>query len=318
MKKLKKRRKDKIFHDLVVLLLFPCICLGIGFYCGNTIGVVGNRKLIYILGAIFVVACFIQLFYDYHLTRIHVNDERKNHILKKWYWGILGLIFACFYNYYYPIYIKSYKENIFGIDQNQYIFIVNISLFLVLGIFINQILFRNYSIKNIGKDGIELECNEDINTLALETNTEMIRRMGEQLAALDEVVDALCELGYVDAKLEYSLYNDLLERVLQPITYDLEEVFIEVLSKDEYESFLRTEMKLPQYVIKKNNYLFAECGIIGIDDYIHIKFKLAEFHEFVERESYIVVKLDTLYDISVGELLYGYLKSFEALYSKYL
>ena len=57
----------------------------------------------------------------------------------------------------YDTYLKTYEKNIFGIDQRQYIVLINYLMFLLVALMIVGAMEGKFRVKNIGKDGIELE-----------------------------------------------------------------------------------------------------------------------------------------------------------------
>lgn len=189
-------------------------------------------------------------------------------------------------------------------------------MFLIIGSILHAIVFQQYNIKSISKDGIELEKSVEITVL--ENSNTIISKISEQLGALDEIVYALYEIGYVKKDLKLCEYTNLLERILVPIAHGYEGVYIQVFDYTKYLKFMKQEKGYSTGLIKKVFYGYTECGIIPVEDGIHIKYKLAGIQEFNEKEVYITIELGTLFDIKIGELIYGYIKCFEALYSKYI
>lgn len=299
------------------IILAAILSFLLGSYLGgNYINGNQNSSFLVLFSAILVVGLLIMLYYNYQMSRIMINSIERKRKLTYWYWGVMLFLFAIYFSKEYPNLLQTYEKNSYGINQTQYIFLVNIGLFFLIGLLIYVVVFQQYSIKHISKDGIELE--KAVEVKMLEKNTDIISRISRQLGALDEVINALDGMGYVDENLEYDTYVDLLERILYPISENQEEVVIQVCSLSDYESYMYKEKGYSKGMVKKAFYNLKDCGIIKVEDSIHIKYKLGGFQKFEEREAYIIVQLGTLYDIKIGELIYGYIKCFEALYSKYM
>lgn len=314
---MKKEHRRRFLDSTCQTVLIALMCFVVGIYWGgNHIDFKQNGQFILYLIAVIVMGMLVLLYYNYQMARIKINPSVRRKQLTYWYWGMVGVLFLMYMYRHYSIFLASYEKNPFGINQEQYVILVNLVIVVVIGSVFYLILFQRYSIKNIGKDGIELE--REIEVQVLQTNTDIISKIGQQLGALDEVVHQLDLMGYVDPYLDYESYINLMERILYPITEKLDEVYISVFSKKQYEDYMYKDKGYTTAMVKKASYNLKDCGIIKVEDSIHIKYKLANFQNYKEQEVYIIIQLGSLYDIKVGELIYGYIKCFEALYSKYL
>ena len=255
-----------------------------------------------LMACVILIGILITISFEIDMSRFMIKADKKRRSIIYVYWAFAFIIFTLYYALNYEKFKVTYKTNIFGIDQMQYIYLVNFAIFLVLGILIYQIIIQQYSIKNIGKGGVELErivTNDGL--AALETNTDMVSSICKQLGALDEIVQYLYYQGYVDDLLPYTDYVDILGRILLPLSENHDDVIIQALTESRYLAYLNHENSLSVGRIKK------------------ITYELDAFHEYKNHPYvYIVVKLGPLYDIKIGELIYAYVKSFEALYSKYV
>lgn len=95
-------------------------------------------------------------------------------------------------------------------------------------------------------------------------------------------------------------------------------MYIQVIDCEGYKRFMVKEKGYSAGLIKKALHNLADSGIISVEYGIHIKYKLAGIQHYEEKEVYIIIHLGTLFDIKIGELIYGYIKCFEALYSAYI
>ncbi|WP_167956305.1 hypothetical protein [Anaerosporobacter faecicola] len=311
----------KFLHSIWGKIFFLLIGLVIGVILGAYhIEVAYFPSVLAMMACVLVLGIFMAINFEIDLSRFMIKADKKRQYTQYVYWAIVFLLFALYYNYNYEKFLKTYQRNIFGIDQRQYIFLVNFLIFLIMSIIIYQIIIQQYRIKNIGKGGVELErivSNDGL--AALETNTDMVSSICKQLGALDEIVQYLYHQGYVDDRLPYKEYVGILDRILLPLSEKHDDVVIQAFTKKEYKEYLDHEVTLTTGRVKKIAYELDKYGILKVEDTIHIQYRLAAFHEYTKDPYvYIVVKLGPLYDIKIGELIYAYVKSFEALYSKYV
>ncbi len=315
------RRIIKFLHSIWGKLLFLLVGLIIGGIIGACfIDITSFPSVLCLMACVILIGILITISFEIDMSRFMIKADKKRRSIIYVYWAFAFIIFTLYYALNYEKFKVTYKTNIFGIDQMQYIYLVNFAIFLVLGILIYQIIIQQYSIKNIGKGGVELErivTNDGL--AALETNTDMVSSICKQLGALDEIVQYLYYQGYVDDLLPYTDYVDILGRILLPLSENHDDVIIQALTESRYLTYLNHENSLSVGRIKKITYELDKYGILKVEDTIHIKYKLAAFHEYKNHPYvFIVVKLGPLYDIKIGELIYAYVKSFEALYSKYV
>lgn len=315
------RRISKFLHSVWGKLLFLLLGLIIGGIIGaSIIDMKSFPSVLCMMASILVLGIVVAISFEMDMSRFMIKANKKRRCMIYIYWAFAFILFALYYTLNCKKFVVTYKTNFLGIDQMQYIFLVNFIIFLVLGILIYQIIIQQYSIKNIGKGGVELErivTNDGL--AALETNTDMVSSICKQLGALDEIVQYLYYQGYVDELLPYADYVDILGRILLPLSENHDDVIIQALTETEYAQYLNNDDFLSVGRIHKIVYELDKYGILKVEDTIHIKYKLAPFHEYTKYpNAYIIVKLGPLYDIKIGELIYAYVKSFEALYSKYV
>ncbi len=315
------RRISKFIHSIWGNLLFLLLGLIIGSIIGaSIIDIKSFPSVLCLMACLLVLGIVVAISFVIDMSRFMIKPNKKRRYIIYIYWAFAFILFVLYYSLNCNNFELTYKTNILGIDQGQYIFLVNFIIFIVLGILIYQIIIQQYSIKNIGKGGVELErivTNDGL--AALETNTDMVSSICKQLGALDEIVQYLYYQGYVDELLPYADYVDILGRILLPLSENHDDVIIQALTETDYTQYLNNEDSLSMGRIHKIVYELDKYGILKVEDTIHIKYKLAPFHEYTKNPNvYIIVRLGPLYDIKIGELIYAYVKSFEALYSKYV
>lgn len=219
----------------------------------------------------------------------------------------------------YERYLATYEKNIFGINQSQYIIILNFLLFFLIGMIIYQFLAGGVRIKNIGKEGIELEQVIEENSIsAMQTSTELTSNIYFELGELDKVVDYLYSNQVIGPEITEEKYLNVLQTLLSSLVNDKDHVEIKVFNVNNYVNYLKDIVGLANREIKILNHNYKEYGIIRVENGIHIKYEFAPFHNFTSNSCYIVMEFSEIYDIETGKLIYAYIKVFEALYSKYL
>jgi membrane protease YdiL (CAAX protease family) len=113
----------------------------------------GNVLLFFSL--IVLISSVIHIFYKRQCKLSGTIYELDNKSFKTFFYSFSFVCFAIYYNMNKTFFSNTYSQNKFGIDQSQYILIINfIGYFLILTL-IYTVLFKNYSLKKLGKDGIE-------------------------------------------------------------------------------------------------------------------------------------------------------------------
>ena len=184
---------------------------------------------------------------------------------------------------------------------------------------IYQFLAGGVRIKNIGKEGIELEQVIEENSIsAMQTSTELTSNIYFELGELDKVVDYLYSNQVIGPEITEEKYLNVLQTLLSSLVNDKDHVEIKVFNVNNYVNYLKDIVGLANREIKILNHNYKEYGIIRVENGIHIKYEFAPFHNFTSNSCYIVMEFSEIYDIETGKLIYAYIKVFEALYSKYL
>ncbi|BBF43932.1 hypothetical protein lbkm_2620 [Lachnospiraceae bacterium KM106-2] len=302
------------------IILSSSLCLCIGIYLGRVIKR-DNSIITDITVGVLIITLYIILFiyYKYEYNRIGIEEKEKNKYLKFIFWGMVFTLFCIFMVQTYEKFLESYKHNIFGIDQTQYIIILNFIIFMVLGAVVYQICTSKYNIKNISKDGIELERVIENNNLEfMKTNTQLTENIYNELGELDKVVDFLISRGKLKKGMSEEEYLKIVDLLCSSLLRCNSKINTQIYSEIDYKSYLEIDEALGQRELKLLHARYEKYGIIKLENDLHIKYKYAAFHKFDSSACYIVMKFDEIFDIQIGRLLYAYIQVFEAIYSKYL
>ena len=152
------RRIIKFLHSIWGKLLFLLLGLIIGGIIGAClVDIKRFPSVLCMMACVFLIGILITISFEIDMSRFMIKADKKRRSIIYVYWAFAFIIFSLYYTMNYEKFKLTYKTNIFGLDQMQYIYLVNFTIFLVLGILIYQIIIQQYSIKNIGKGGVELE-----------------------------------------------------------------------------------------------------------------------------------------------------------------
>lgn len=251
-----------------------------------------------------------------------MEKKQTTRFLKQFYWVMSHVIFVFYMANTYDTYLKTYEKNIFGIDQRQYIVLINYLMFLLVALMIVGAMEGKFRVKNIGKDGIELErVIEETSIEAFKNNSEIVSKIYEELAELDKIVDFLFSVNQLSGEIEETEYLSQVEFLCKSLVSRSNSATIEVYNGSDYDEYLKTNLGLQKSEQKLLHYKFHKYNVIKVENGIHIKYEYAPFHNFLTETNkcyYIVLTLDDIIDINVGQLIYSYLKVFESLESKYI
>ncbi|MDO5519341.1 MAG: hypothetical protein Q4G58_02495 [bacterium] len=272
--------------------------------------------------AILLISIFIMFYYHYEYNRIGIEKRRSFKYLKYFYWGVSFLLFLLYMKTVYGKFLTTYEKNILGIDQGQYIILVNFILFFLFAYLLLQLIAGGFRIKNIGKDGIELErVIEDNSIEKIQNNAEVVSAIYSELGELDKVVDYLFTINKLHQDISEPEYLNVLQLLLSSLVDGRKDIQITLYDAAAYQDYLNAEVGLSNQEINFLNYKYTKYGIIKVENGLHIRYDYAPFHGFATEQTkycYIVIGFNEIYDIEIGKLVYAYIKVFEALYSKYI
>ncbi|MDO5293044.1 MAG: hypothetical protein Q4F05_09870 [bacterium] len=275
-----------------------------------------------LIAAILILSIFIMFYYHYEYNRIGIERRKSLKYLKHFYWGISFLCFVLYMKVVYARFLKTYDKNIFGIDQGQYILLINFILFFCFAYLLLQIITGGFRIKNIGKNGIELErVIEDNSIEKIQNNAEVVSDIYCELGELDKVVDYLFSINKLHQEISEPDYLSVLQLLLSSLVEGKKDIKITLYDDGSYKEYLSKEVGLSNREIKVLDYKYTKYGIIKVENGLHIRYDYAPFHGFATDQTkycYIVIAFREIYDIEIGKLIYAYIKVFEALYSKYI
>lgn len=271
-----------------------------------------------------IVGTLVAIHYEYEYSRRYVERKRITQLLRYWYWSVICLFFFIFYSVNRTSYLSTYKANMFGIDQEQYILIVNLLIFFLLGFVIYFIIVKDISIAKISKEGIEITSTQGLQVKEQEnlllTFEKMIHIFAERMLQLDEDVEYLKTKGFVSENFTMQEYLEILRCFLNLIEQEDETIMIDIVDENGLDPFLRDQLgisKRDRNHLKKK--LLQENKIFEFDENIFMKYQLGEFHNKISnRNIFIIIKTSNLYPKDFGRLIITFLAQFEALYAKYL
>jgi len=108
---------------------------------------------LYIFAVVFIIYSFVLWF----LPPLTKTKKRR---IRTCFFSLWTLVFAVYYNTC-KVSKLNYSTNNLGIPQNQWIFIINVAAFSVIGLLIDALIIFSRGIKSFGKDGIGLTDEED-------------------------------------------------------------------------------------------------------------------------------------------------------------
>lgn len=133
---------------------------------GKTLIVLSISLLIILfIMIIFSLWKYEELNYDFK-TIIKATFSEK--FKKIFFFVISFVIFAFYYELNEDIFINTYSMNKFGINNEQFIFLINFSVFFLVYQVLYYTVFSNYYVKRVNKDGIELSREEELNEFITE------------------------------------------------------------------------------------------------------------------------------------------------------
>lgn len=272
---------------------------------------------------VIVIGLITYFYYSYLMKHQTVAIESGQRVRHYWYWMMVVLLFFVYYMSNIERFKKTYSPNGLGIDQEQYIFLINGAIFVLAGLVVYYFMIRRFEIKSISitTAGIELSLPEVIAETqkeSLNINTSLIRTISDHICKIDELIYYLSTINYISETIPLGQYIDILKSVLIPITEHYEEMSITVLTESEFEHYLVEELALKRRIVEKLQNILKNDEIYRYENELFLSYELAEFHNYSESVNiYIVIHIEELFADEVGQLIYTYINVFEALYSKY-
>lgn len=313
----KWKRKILNFTKSIVFI----IILGVlGFLYGINIGQNNNYLAKHILINICVVSVIGLLIYIYLKINIYnsfiaITDRRK--LTKYIYFTLVLLLFVVYYLYNKDNFFNTYKINSIGIDQNQYIFIVNFMGFFIISFIFYNFILKDYSIKKLSKSEIELSEELDIadkQSSLINKYEEMIKNYSEVACKIDTKMDALNNENLIRNDYEIDEYIIVIEEFVKEFIIKNNDFSILVKSFDSFEEFARDELGCNSFKIKKIKANIEQNRVYVNNNRIYIMYKSSIINDSIV----VIIDMDNAYPGELGLLVYSYLLSVETSYSKYL
>ncbi len=317
----RKHRKELFLYCFMIALISATF----GVVAGCVLKELISDNIIFssVFIAIMGTALFAYSFLCYLCKGKFISAGNKKKFLKNGYWTFMMVLFLAYYFCHYKVFFQTYKQNSFGIDQEQYILLVNFGVFLCASIIIYYFIIRQFEIKElrIGTKGVELTVTEKLaesQKESLNINTSLIRTITDHICHIDGIINYLSTLNYVSSSIKLPEYTNILKSVLMPITKNYDGMSITVLLEEEFDSYMKKELGYRQREIEKIRSVIQKDEIYRYENDLFLEFELGEFHNYPDKvRIYIIIHVNELYADEAGQLIYTYLNVFEAIYSKY-
>ncbi|KAJ49633.1 hypothetical protein BD780_001131 [Clostridium tetanomorphum] len=306
--------------SLITLIISMVVgfCFGLKFSNGFNLEFYKDDGQVLLLISIgIILITYVYIYYRHKCIMSHINLDIDTTSFKYIFYSLSFFIFALYYNLNKEYFFQSYSLNIFGIAQSQYIFIINFIGYFIITTIIYSIIFKEYSIKKIGKDGVEFETEKSI----AEIQNELIN---QYVTIIDDFSKNMCDIDKLMTELEddnlirddYTLdeFILLLDGFLSLFICENTDLSIVLLPYNKFDEFLTNELSYNAFILKKvktnmqNNYVYA------YENKIFVKYYLSLFGDYIT----IIIDCLKTYPAGLGELLYSYIVALETSYSKHL
>ena len=302
-------------------ITFIIILSLLGFLYGVNLGqnknyIFGNNILI-IIGIVSIIALLMYIYLKANVFNSFITSNSKKKLIKYIYFTIALMFFAVYYLYNKDNFLKTYKANTIGIDQNQYIFIVNFIGFFIIAFILYNLLFKEYFIKKLSRN--EIELSEELDIADKQSNLinkyeEMIKNYSQVICKIDVKMDYLNNQNLIRNDYEINEYIILIEEFIKEFIIVNNDISIVVKSIGTFEKFAKDELECNSFQIKKIKINIERNRVYVHNNRIYIMYKSS----IINDSMVLVIDMDNVYPGELGLLVYSYLLSVETSYSKYL
>lgn len=304
----------------VVIIIFMSMGFLIGLFAGNVMGIdfyKEDRNILLIMSVITNLVIFINIYHKQYCIKNHIETIFNRNNLKYVYFSITFFMFCLYYYINKENFINTYTQNELGIEQSQYIFITNFIGYLVITVILFYIVFNNYSIKKIGKSGIEFHVEQSV----IKEHNELVNIYAE---IIDNFSDHLCNIDNLMSELDnnnlirddYTLdeFIILIEDFLSSFMQQNNDLSIIVIPYDNFEHYGKTELYYNLFTLNKIKVNMYTNSVYVYNNVIFIKYPLSLLNNSI----LVIVNCDRSYPSGLGILIYSYLITLETSYSRYL
>ena len=300
--------------------LFIIILSLLGFLLGITIGKSNNflsESILVIISIIIVIGLLIYIYIKVNIFNSLISSATKKKFKKYLYFTMVLLSFVMYYLYNKETFLKTYELNNFGINQGQYIFIVNFIGFFAIAFILYNLILKEYSLKKLSKNEIELSEELDIadkQSSLINKYEEIIKKYSQIICKIDRTMNYLDTEGLIRDDYEINEYIIIIEEFIKEFTLAINDISIIVKSSYSFESFAKDELGCNSFNIKKIKANIEENRVYVHNNRIYIMYGSS----IINDSMVLIIDMDNAYPGELGLLVYSYLFSVETSYSKYL
>jgi hypothetical protein len=235
----------------------------ISIISGVHMGFINSPKALFIFSISFFLFAVIMFF-------VEEPDRKKRKKLRRLIYSIMALVFSLYYNLCKP-YTWAYAPNNLGLPQYQYIFLLNLVIFVVVSILFDIFFISSYEIKSIGKDGISV-TEEDL--AAGQIQREAIELLDKKVDAEYHVIQEMDKF-MVEIKPDIQLYLEITD---QKAANKIAEDWIKRLLK-KYINYQDQDLKFVIIDFDKKEIIKKDYGLRNS--------QYTEFLDLIETKGYI-------------------------------
>lgn len=317
LKKMLKIFKLYLANTFIMTIIFIIVGFIFGFFYAKSMDKINYVYLI--LGSGIVI--FLMLYIYLVLNKKFTPNKLKERMVKNIYYAVSFLCFIIYYLCNKDRFLSTYSKNKIGINQEQFIILVNFIGYILIASLVYMLVFKNYIIKKLGRDGVEFE-NDDANVSdkfynVINRYEEMINSYTNNLLTIDAQMNALYEEGKVNLEYTANQYCSFITTFLKDFINELDDISIVVKPFSDFENFLKEFANCNIFDIKKIKTKVETNNVFSYKKRIYIYYKSSLISEPI---TVIVDMEDLKYDYpgDLGFLIYNYIYSVEVTYSKYL
>ncbi|MDU6339849.1 MAG: hypothetical protein E6583_00795 [Clostridium sp.] len=317
MKNKKYIRKATNFVKSITFI----IILGLlGFLYGINIGR-GNSYLIdnilIKLGIVISIGLLMYIYLKANIFNSLVASINEKKLIKYLYFLLVLLFFTIYYLHNKDNFINTYQINSIGIDQNQYIFIVNFIGFFLISFILYNLILKDYSIKRLSKNDIELSEELDVadqQSKLINKYEEIIQTYSQVVCNIDIKMNYLNNENLIRNDYEVEEYIIVIDEFIKEFILINKDISIVIKPYELFDEFAADELGCNSFNIRKIKFNIETNRVYTYKNRIYIMYKSS----IINNNIVLIIDMDNIYPGELGLLIYSYLSSVETSYSKYL
>lgn len=318
-------RKAKVLYSNLKVWRNSCVTFVLFMIIGFVVGAVSeiefsngfvfnNEFFLFILALLIFIISIIYCYIRYRCNKNGKYIEVDKISLKIIYYSLTFFVFSIYYMMQKSKFMNSYKNNIFGINQEQYIFCVNIFGYLIVATILFAILFNKYSMKKISKDGIELEekviTNEQNYLITL--YSKVINNFSDVICDVDTKMKEMDSHGFIRDDYTVDEYIIFIQEFVDLIMAEDSNISIIIKSYDAFSGFASKELLYNKFIIKKIEANIAKNKVFAYEKNIFVQYD----SQVVKNQIVFSINCSVNYPGDLGSLLYDYIVFIETIYLK--